>query len=178
MLMLLVDFLKTRMITGFFTSLTAGNSAQEQSTVNISSLIDSWLLLRDIELGGERNRGLYLLKSRGMRHSNQIREFLLTDQGVELRDVYVGPTGVLTGSARLTQEAQEHAAQRELEQRAEFKQRELENRRLMMEAQITALRVAFEAQEIEAEKLIGVNKMREAGIAQNRVEMMKSRSAD
>jgi circadian clock protein KaiC len=178
MLMLLVDFLKTRMITGFFTSLTAGNGAQEQSTVNISSLIDSWLLLRDIELGGERNRGLYLLKSRGMRHSNQIREFLLTDQGVELRDVYIGPTGVLTGSARLTQEAQEHAAQLELEQSAEFKQRELENRRLMMEAQINALRVAFEAQEIEAEKLIGVNKIREAGIAQDRMEMMKSRSAD
>jgi circadian clock protein KaiC len=178
MLMLLVDFLKTKMITGFFTTLTAGNGALEQTSVNISSLIDSWLLLRDIELGGERNRGLYILKSRGMNHSNQIREFLLTDKGIELRDVYVGPTGVLTGSARLTQEAQERAAQLALEQSAEFKQRELENKRLIMEAQITALRAAFEAQEIEAEKLIGQDKLLEARITQDRVEMMKSRSAD
>ena len=178
MLMLLVDFLKTKMITGFFTTLTAGNGALEQTSVNISSLIDSWLLLRDIELGGERNRGLYILKSRGMNHSNQIREFLLTDKGIELRDVYVGPTGVLTGSARLTQEAQERAAQLALEQSAEFKQRELENKRLIMEAQITALRAAFEAQEIEAEKLIGQDKLREARITQDRIEMMKSRSAD
>jgi circadian clock protein KaiC len=113
-----------------------------------------------------------------MNHSNQIREFLLTDKGIELRDVYVGPTGVLTGSARLTQEAQERAAQLALEQSAEFKQRELENKRLIMEAQITALRAAFEAQEIEAEKLIGQDKLLEARITQDRVEMMKSRSAD
>jgi circadian clock protein KaiC len=178
MLMLLVDFLKAKMITGFFTTLTAGNGAMEQTSVNISSLIDSWLLLRDIELGGERNRGLYILKSRGMHHSNQIREFLLTDRGIELRDVYVGPTGVLTGSARLTQEAQERAAQLALEQSAEFKQRELESKRQILEAQITALRAAFEAQEIEAEKMIGQEKLREARIAQDRIEMMKSRSAD
>ena len=76
----------------------------------ISSLIDTWLLLRDIELGGERNRGMYVLKSRGMAHSNQIREFLLTDHGVELKDVYIGPEGVLTGSLRLAQEAREQAA--------------------------------------------------------------------
>jgi len=73
--------------------------------MSISSLIDTWLLLRDIEIGGERNRGLYILKSRGMAHSNQIREFILTDNGIQLLDVYVGPEGVLTGSARLSQEA-------------------------------------------------------------------------
>ena len=84
--------------------------AREQSQVGISSLIDTWLLVRDIELGGERNRGLYVLKSRGMAHSNQIREFLLTARGVELKDVYVGPEGVLTGSMRLAQEAREQAA--------------------------------------------------------------------
>ncbi len=111
MLMRLVDFLKMNQITGLFTSLTSGGGALEQTDVAISSLIDTWLLLRDIEIGGERNRGLYILKSRGMAHSNQIREFLLTDHGVELRDVYVGPSGVLTGSARLAQEAQEQAAQ-------------------------------------------------------------------
>jgi len=109
-MMLLVDFLKTQQITCMFTSLTRGGAALEHSEVGISSLIDTWLLLRDFESGGERNRGLHVLKSRGMAHSNQVREFLLTDHGVELRDVYVGAAGVLTGSARLTQEAQEKAA--------------------------------------------------------------------
>ncbi len=122
MLMRLVDFLKMNQITGLFTSLTSGGSALEQTDIAISSLIDTWLLLRDIEIGGERNRGLYILKSRGMAHSNQIREFLLTDHGVELRDVYVGPSGVLTGSARLAQEAQEQAAQTMHEQEVERRQ--------------------------------------------------------
>jgi len=111
MLMRLMDFLKTEQITGLFTSLTGGGGVLEQSGAAISSLIDTWLLLRDIEIGGERNRGLTILKSRGMAHSNQIREFLLTDHGVELYDVYVGPGGVLTGSARLAQAAQDQAAQ-------------------------------------------------------------------
>ena len=79
----------------------------EQSEVGISSLMDTWLLLRMIETAGERNRLLYVLKSRGMAHSNQMREFLLTDEGIELLDVYIGPGTVLTGSARLVQEAQE-----------------------------------------------------------------------
>jgi circadian clock protein KaiC len=91
MIMRMVDFLKIKGITGFFTSLTGAGSDLEHTSINISSLIDTWLLLRDIELGGERNRGLYILKSRGMSHSNQIREFTLTDHGVELLDVYVGP---------------------------------------------------------------------------------------
>jgi len=87
-------------ITGLFTNLTAGGGMLEQTDIAISSLIDSWLLLRDIEIGGERNRGLYILKSRGMSHSNQIREFLITDHGIELRDVYAGAGGMLTGSSR------------------------------------------------------------------------------
>jgi circadian clock protein KaiC len=90
MLMRLVDFLKMKQITGLFTNLTAGGGALEQTDIAISSLIDTWLLLRDIEIGGERNRGIYILKSRGMAHSNQIREFLITDHGIELCDVYVG----------------------------------------------------------------------------------------
>ena len=102
MLLRLLDFLKMKRITAFFTSLTnAGGDATEMTDVYISSLIDTWLLLRDIEIGGERNRGLYVLKSRGMEHSNQIREFKLTGHGIELVDVYVGTEGVLTGSARL-----------------------------------------------------------------------------
>ncbi|MGZ8994758.1 MAG: circadian clock protein KaiC, partial [Burkholderiaceae bacterium] len=125
MLMRLLDYLKTNLITGLFTNLTSGGGVLERTEVSISSLIDTWLLLRAIDSGGERNRGLSILKSRGMTHSNQIREFLLTDHGVELRDVYVGASGVLTGSARLTQEAQDQALQMRHKQEIERRQLEL-----------------------------------------------------
>src|SRR5262249_41257822 len=98
MLMRLVDFLKANQMTGLFTSLTHGGSVTEHTDVAISSLIDTWLLLRDVELTGERNRLLYVLKSRGMAHSNQVREFLISSRGIELVDVYTGAEGVLTGS--------------------------------------------------------------------------------
>lgn len=178
MLMRLVDFLKMKQITGLFTNLTSGGSALEQTDIAISSLIDTWLLLRDIEIGGERNRGLYILKSRGMAHSNQIREFLLTDHGVELRDVYVGPSGVLTGSARLAQEAQEQATRTMREQEVEQRKLELERRRKAMEAQIAAMRAEFEAQETETLKILGQEEAREAHLAQERVAMALSRKAD
>src|SRR5579863_3095701 len=105
----MVDFLKQRGITGVFTNLVGDASHQEQTEISISSLIDTWILLRDIEIGGERNRGLHVLKSRGMAHSNQIREFILTPQGIELQPVYIGPSGVLTGSARVALEARDKA---------------------------------------------------------------------
>jgi circadian clock protein KaiC len=178
MLMRLVDFLKMKQITGLFTNLTSGGSALEQTDIAISSLIDTWLLLRDIEIGGERNRGLYILKSRGMAHSNQIREFLLTNHGVELRDVYVGPSGVLTGSARLAQEAQEQATQTMHDQEVERRKLELERRRKAMEAQIAAMHAEFEAQETETLNILGQEKAREAHLAQERVAMALSRKAD
>jgi circadian clock protein KaiC len=165
-------------ITGLLTSLTPGGRALEQTDVAISSLIDTWVLLRDIEIGGERVRGLYILKSRGMAHSNQIREFLLTDHGVELRDVYVGPGGVPSGSARLTQEAQEQAAQAARKQAVERRQLELEHKRKALEAQIAALRVEFEEQETETLKIIAQEQTREAHLTQERVDMGQSRKAD
>jgi circadian clock protein KaiC len=178
MLMRLVDFLKMKQITGLFTNLTSGGSALEQTDIAISSLIDTWLLLRDIEIGGERNRGLYILKSRGMAHSNQIREFLLTAHGVELRDVYVGAAGVLTGSARLAQEAQEQAAQLTRKQETERRRLDLERKRKSLEAQIAALRAEFEAQETETENIIAQEQTREALLAQERVDMGLSRKSD
>jgi circadian clock protein KaiC len=178
MLMRLVDFLKMNQITGLFTNLTSGGSALEQTDIAISSLIDTWLLLRDIEIGGERNRGLYILKSRGMAHSNQIREFLLTDHGVELRDVYIGPSGVLTGSARLAQEAQEQAAQTIHEQEVERRKLELERKRRVIEGQISAMRAEFEAQEAETLNIIGQEQAREAHLTQERADMALSRKAD
>jgi circadian clock protein KaiC len=178
MLMRLVDFLKMNRITGMFTSLASGGDAPGQTEVAISSLIDTWLLLHDIEIGGERNRGLYVLKSRGMAHSNQIREFLLTDHGVDLRDVYVGPNGVLTGSARLAQEAQEKAVQTVREQEVESRQLELERKRTVLEAQVVALRAEFAVQEIASMKIIGQEKAEDVQLAQERTDMGLSRKAD
>jgi circadian clock protein KaiC len=100
----LIDYLKMKNITTFLTDLTHFIGSLEHTSEEISSLIDTWLLLRDIELNGERNRGLYILKSRGMAHSNQIQEFLLTNQGIGLIDIYTGSGEVLTGSARAAQE--------------------------------------------------------------------------
>ncbi len=109
MLVRLVDFLKSRTITALLTSLTSDQDNPEKTEVGISSLMDTWLLLRNLEINGERNRGLYILKSRGMPHSNQIREFTLTNHGAQLREVYTGVAGVLTGTARVAQEARERA---------------------------------------------------------------------
>jgi circadian clock protein KaiC len=178
MLMRLIDFLKSQQITALFTSLTHGGNALEGSQVAISSLIDTWLLLRDIELGGERNRGLYILKSRGMAHSNQLREFLLTDHGVELKDVYVGPEGVLTGSMRLAQEAREQAATLDRQQQLERRQRDLERKRQALEAQIAAQRAQFEAEQDEMKRLIAQEQAVTDRLREGREEMGRSRKAD
>ncbi len=178
MVMRLLDLMKMNQCTTLFTSLILSGTLLEQSQVHIASLIDTWLLLRDIEIGGERNRGAYILKSRGMAHTNQIREFLLTDHGVELRDVYVGPSGVLTGSARLAQEAQEKAVQMLREQEVENRQLELERKRTVLEAQIAALRAEFAVQEIASMKIIGQEQAQEAQLAQERTDMGLSRKAD
>ena len=139
MLLRLIDFLKSKGITALFVNLTEGGSALEATQIGVSSLIDTWIVLRDIEAGGERNRGLYVIKSRGMKHSNQIREFVITPQGIDLVDVYVGPEGVLTGSLRAAQEARERAAAIGREQDMRRRRRELELRRATLEAQIVAL---------------------------------------
>ena len=178
MLLRLVDFLKMKGCTAFFTSLTPAGDNMEISDVYISSLIDTWLLLRDIEIGGERNRGLYVLKSRGMAHSNQIREFRLTNDGIELLDVYVGPEGVLTGSARLSQETKDEAEQLLRQQEIVRKQFGLERKREAMEAQIVLLQSEFEAEESEALKVIGIEKARNERFAQDKTKMAKSRKGD
>ena len=174
----LIDFLKMEQITAVFTSLNAGREQKEETEVGISSLIDTWLLLRTIELGGERNRGLYVIKSRGMAHSNQIREFLLTPRGIDLLDVYVGPEGVLTGSMRLAREAREKAEETERARDADARRRGSERRRRTIEAQIAALRGELEdevstdrgAEDGERERLARASDSRQA--------MARSRKAD
>jgi circadian clock protein KaiC len=178
MLLRLIDFLKARQITALFTSLTHGGDAPEQSQAGISSLIDTWLLLRDIELGGERNRALYVLKSRGMAHSNQVREFLLTDHGVELKDVYVGPEGVLTGSMRLAQEARERTAAQDRRRDIDRRRRELERKRRALEAQVADLRNQFTAEEEELRLLIGEEEAAAERVRQDGADMARSRRAD
>jgi circadian clock protein KaiC len=176
MLLRLVDFLKGQHITALMTTLTAGSDAQEQTEVNISSLVDAWLLLRDIESGGERNRGLYILKARGVAHSNQIREFLLTDHGVELREVYLGEAGVLTGSARVMQEAKDASTRLLSRQEIERKQFLLARKRKALDAQVAALQLELETEEQESRQLMAQEELKVKKWEQDRRDMVTSRS--
>jgi circadian clock protein KaiC len=178
MLTRVIDFLKTEGITAVLTSLTSGGAALERTEIEVSSLVDTWLLLRDIELGGERNRAMYVLKSRGMAHSNQIREFVITDQGVDLLDTYVGPEGVLTGSMRLSQEAREREEALARRQETERRQRERQRKREALEARIAAMRKEFEAEEEEAAALEIDAQSREEQLTEERSAMARSRKAD
>jgi circadian clock protein KaiC len=178
MLLRLVDYLKMKNITAFFASLNTAGENQELTDMSISSLIDTWLLLRDIEIGGERNRGLYILKSRGMSHSNQIREFRLTDHGIELLDVYVGPEGVLTGSARLSQEAKNNAEQLLRQQEIERKKFGLELKRAAAEAHIVVLQSEFKTEESETLKMIEMQNAKLKTFEEDQKKMATSRKAD
>ena len=178
MLTRLIDFLKMQGITALLTSLTSGDEALEGTSVEVSTLVDTWLLLRDLELDGERNRVMYVLKSRGMAHSNQLREFLLTNQGVELQNVYLGAEGVLTGSARQTREAAEKAGSLLRHQEAEAKQRERVLKREAQEARIVVLQKEFEAEEEVAKRDIEQERSREETHRQDRDRMGISRKGD
>jgi len=148
-LMRLIDFLKKQEITAIFTCLTSGgeaDSAPEDSQIGVSSLMDTWLMLRNIEFTGERNRTIFVRKSRGMAHSNQVREFVLSDNGMDLVDVYLGGDRVLTGSARLTQQALEDAAAALRGQDHQRKLRQLAAKQKAIEAQIAALQAEAEAE--------------------------------
>ncbi len=126
----MIDLMKSRGITTLLTELTTGGGHPEATNTDISSLMDAWLLLRDMEEAGERTRVLFLLKSRGMSHSRHLREFLLTETGISLLDVYAGPAGLKTGTARYTQEAQENAEYKRRMEELERKKRDLEREQL------------------------------------------------
>ncbi len=178
MLMRLIDGLKMAHVVTLCTNLMHDGDSLEHTQEQISSLMDTWLLVRDIELGGERNRALYVLKSRGMVHSNQIREFLLTDHGIELQDAYAGPGGVLTGAARAAQEAQEIVDALAHEREAERKRWELERRRLTLEAQMTALRGEIEGVFKEMQTVTAEEKDRKQVVVEDRAKMAHLRQAD
>ena len=149
----LIDYLKAGQVTSLFTSLTQGGHALQQSEMAMSSLMDSWLLLQDFEGNGERNRVLYVLKARGMAHSNQIREFLISDRGIDLVDAYIGASGVLTGSARAAQNSLEKAAVLTSQQEAARRKRELERKREAIERQISGLRSDYESETMELRRI-------------------------
>lgn len=166
MLTRLIDMFKERQTTAMLISLTGAGGEDELTPVNISSLADTWLLLREIESNGERNRGIFLLKSRGMAHSNQVREFLITDRGVELVDAYTGPEGVLMGSARLSQEAKDRAEAQALQQEI-----------AELGAQLESKRAAFELERARLEKAIAAASFKQKAREEDRSRMAQARGA-
>ncbi len=172
----LADLCKTRGITAVFTSLSEAGEQMDETDRSVSSLMDTWVSLRDLEANGERNRVLYLLKSRGMNHSKQLREYRLTDRGIEMIDAYVGPDGVLTGSARAAREAQEREAGLTRRQTTERRRRELQRRRIAAERQIDEMRAALEAEESEVAMLIEQEEARENALSADRASMARRRT--
>ena len=174
----LIDYLKLKQITTFLTDLTHFGGSLEHTSEEISSLIDTWLLLRDIELKGERNRGLYILKSRGMAHSNQIQEFLLTNRGIDLIDIYTGAGEVLTGSARAAQEAGEKANELMARREAQRRLREQERKRNALETKIAALRAEFDVEAEEVQLIAEEEQIRQTVLAEDRLRMAHLRKGN
>ncbi len=173
----LIDFLKMKGVTAFFTELT-NTGFQDSADVGTSSLMDSWIMLQTIEGSGERNRGLYVLKSRGMNHSNQIREFRLTDNGAIIQDVYVGNSEVLTGTGRLVQEAKEKSQIEERRLDLERKQRLIVRKKALIEAQILALKVELESETDDLELSIAKEKLYQGVVIGDAETMSLSRESD
>jgi circadian clock protein KaiC len=179
MLTRLIDYLKFKNITAVCTSLVEHESTEGMNAQGISSLMDTWINLRFYESNGERNRGISVIKSRGMEHSNQIREYLVTDHGIVIQDVYLGPSGsLLMGSSRAAQEAKEMAeavAQNKIVMR---RKRELESKLKSLDAQIAVLSSDFEVEKEELNKLSSEDALRSEALVKERNEMARIRKAD
>lgn len=166
MLMRLIDFLKTQRTTAILTSQTTETAIPlADSDVGVSSLMDSWLLLSNVAYNGERTRTLQVLKSRGMAHSNRVREFVFSDKGVELVDVYLSGDRVLTGTARMAQAAQEMAASELRNQDHELRLRGLQHRRAAVDAQIAALNAVEDERREEVELSIARERFASEGLS-------------
>ena len=176
MLVRLIDFLQTKQITVMFTALTLNTVINDQTDDGVSSLVDSWLYISDIELNGERNRGLYIMKSRGMSHSNQVREFQITDQGLNLVDVYLGPDGILTGSAREAQMLLEETGHVLHSNAVGRKDRELLRKKKVLEAKIDSLKTEFESAEEELNKIYIEEEIKREVMSKTREQMTAMRS--
>jgi circadian clock protein KaiC len=178
MLTRLIDYLKLKGITAMCTSLIE-NESEGMYAEGISSLMDTWINLRFFEINGELNRGLSIIKSRGMPHSNQIREYRLTDSGIEIEDVYIGPSGgLLMGSSKAVQEAKEMADTIAESRKVARRKRELESKLKSLDAQMASLRYEFEVQEEELNKLTSEEELRTRALAKERKEMARRRGSD
>lgn len=173
----LIDYLQSKGITVMFTALALKDNKSEQSDEGVSSLVDAWLLVRDIESNGERNRGLYIMKSRGMKHSNQVREFVITDQGLKLVEVFLGPEGVLTGSAREEQQLLEKTGVALRDHAVSRKDREIERKRVVLESKIATLKEEFESIQEELNKTYIEEELRKSILQENRHELTQKRDA-
>ncbi len=172
----LIDFLQNANVTVMFTALTLTETTTDQTDENVSSLVDAWLLVRDIESNGERNRGLNVMKSRGMKHSNQVREFIISDNGLDLVDVFIGPDGILTGSAREAQQLQERTGAVLWDNAILRKDREIARKGTVMEAKIASMKEEFESIQEELNKTYIEEELKKEVMEKNRKEMALSRA--
>jgi circadian clock protein KaiC len=175
MLIRLIDFLQTEQITVLFTALSLNTIVNEQTDEGVSSLVDAWLLVRDIESNGERNRGMYIMKSRGMKHSNQVREFVITDEGLDLVDVFLGPDGVMIGSAREAQQLIEATGQVLRTHAVSRKDLEIERKRTVLEAKIASLKEEFESVQDELNRSYIEEDLRKEIMEKNRQQLIENR---
>jgi len=182
MLMRLIDFAKSLQITGFFTSLSndvdVGTYGFEPTEMHVSSLMDAWLILKNVEGNGERNRAFSIIKVRGIAHSNQLREFVMSKDGIQLLDVYKGREGVLFGSARMAQESSETIERLNKTEEIERKKRELESKRKLMVNGIALLQEQYAREEEEMKILIGQDISRERAAEQTKKDIATQRQVD
>jgi circadian clock protein KaiC len=175
MLVRLIDYLQNKQITVLFTALTKSTAVTEQTDEGVSSLVDSWILVRDLESNGERNRGLYIMKSRGMKHSNQVREFLINDQGLELVDVFLGPNGVLIGSSREQQQLEDVTGLELKTYALTRRDREIQRKKTVLEAKIATLQEEFESAKDELNRTHQEEQLRKELLNKNKEELTKKR---
>lgn len=178
MLIRLNDFLQGKKITVMFTALTLSTGTSEQTDEGVSSIVDAWLLLRDIESNGERNRAIYIMKSRGMKHSNQVREFIIRDSGLDLIDVYMGPEGVLFGSAREAQQMNDNAGVAIRTNDSSRRGREIGRKQKVLIAKIESLNEEFESAKEELGRASIEEELRKEVLEKNRMAISKKRLED
>ncbi|NUN66007.1 circadian clock protein KaiC [Pseudanabaena biceps] len=177
-LMRLIDLFKSQQITVLFTNLLQGGSPSEHTEIGVSSLMDTWIELRTTETNGERNRTLCIVKSRGMRHSNQVREFLFASQGIELMDVYLGEGGYLTGTARLAKQTKVESDKISREQGFGRKKRLFEYQKALVQAQIKALEIQLAADQAELDMFDQQEEESQQVLIENRDSIAELRKAD
>jgi circadian clock protein KaiC len=171
----LIDFLQNEQITVMFTALTLNGNRQSQTDEDVSSLVDTWISLRDLEYNGERNHTLYILKSRGMKNSNQVREFLISHDGIQIGEVVLGPEGVLIGSAKKAYELEKATNEAIREQKLKRKNKEIEAKKAILEEKILSLRSEFELAKNELNSIYTEEELRREITEKNREKMIRIR---